>query len=59
MENSKEAVPVGEDSVEQKSQKFNKSDSSIFIEKVGKKIPHFYVKAGEVLILAKFKSFER
>ena len=52
METPKEADPVEEDSVGQKSQKFNKSDFTIFMEEMGDGFHKFYVKSGEV-----FKKF--
>ena len=52
MENPKEADPTGEDSDGQKSQKFNKSDFTIFMEEMGDGFHKFYVKSGEV-----FKKF--
>jgi len=52
METPKEADPVEEDSVEQKSQKFNINDFTIFMEEMGDGFHKFYVKSGEV-----FKKF--
>jgi len=49
MDTPKEADPVEEDSVEQKSQKFNKSDFTIFMEEMGDGFHKFYIKSGEFL----------
>ena len=52
METPKKADPKEEDSDEQKSQKFKKSDFTIFMEEMGDGFHKFYVKSGEV-----FKKF--
>ena len=48
MEIPNEADPTGEDSDGQESQKFKKSDFTIFMEEMGDGFHKFYVKSGEV-----------